>query len=101
MLGCWRSRGELNMPTISTFFGIVIRMYFFDDQQHKVPHIHAEYSGQQAVFDIESGEILGGVIPKSKSRLVQAWIEIHRKELAADWRLAVKGNAIFKIEPLK
>ena len=30
------------MPTISMFFGILIRMYFFDDKQHHAPHIHAE-----------------------------------------------------------
>jgi len=28
------------MPTISMFFGILIRMYFFDDKQHHAPHIH-------------------------------------------------------------
>jgi len=34
-------------------------------------------------------------------RLVQAWIEIHRDELMADWTLAVNGQPVFKIEPLK
>jgi hypothetical protein len=32
---------------------------------------------------------------------VQAWIEIHPGELLADWQLAVNGEAVFKIEPLK
>ena len=36
-----------------------------------------------------------------RSCLVQAWIEIHRDELEADWQLAVNGEAVFKIEPLK
>lgn len=34
-------------------------------------------------------------------KLVQAWIEIHREELIADWELASNGEAIFKIDPLK
>lgn len=34
-------------------------------------------------------------------KLVQAWIEIHNDELLADWELAVNGETIFKIDPLK
>jgi len=34
-------------------------------------------------------------------KLVQAWIEIHREELTANWQLAVNGQAVFKIEPLR
>jgi hypothetical protein len=40
-------------------------------------------------------------IHAGKVRLVQAWIEIHREELMADWQLAVNGEEAFKIEPLK
>ena len=28
-------------------------------------------------------------------------IEIHKDELMADWQLAVSGQEVFKIEPLK
>ena len=28
------------MPILSMFYGIVVRMYFFDDKQHHVPHLH-------------------------------------------------------------
>jgi hypothetical protein len=33
------------MPVISTFFGIVIRMYY---QDHEPGHFYAEYQGRQA-----------------------------------------------------
>ena len=89
------------MPILSMFYGIVIRMYFYDNKQHHTPHIHAEYAGKQAVFSINDGEILAGSLPSGKTRLVQAWIEIHREELMADWQLAVNGEDVFKIEPLK
>ncbi len=89
------------MPILSMFYGIVVRMYFFDDKQHHVAHIHAECSGRKAVFSIVSGEVLAGDLPSGKTRLVQAWIEIHREELQADWELAVNGEEVFKIEPLK
>ena len=83
------------------FFGIVIYLYFFDDARHKVPHIHARYQGEEAVFSIEDGSILAGTIPAKRSKLVQAWIEIHRDSLMADWDLAVKGEAPFQIDPLR
>ncbi|MDP1766473.1 MAG: DUF4160 domain-containing protein [Methylotenera sp.] len=27
------------------FYGIIIYLYFFDDERHKLPHIHARYQG--------------------------------------------------------
>ncbi|MGM0444296.1 MAG: DUF4160 domain-containing protein [Fibrobacterota bacterium] len=89
------------MPAISLFYGIVIYMYAFDNRKHHSPYIHAEYSGEVAVFSIESGEILDGSIPTKKSKLVQAWIEIHREDLLADWNIAIEGGEIFKIDPLR
>jgi hypothetical protein len=32
---------------------------------------------------------------------VEAWIEIHRDELFADWQLAVAGETVFKIKGLE
>ncbi|MEY3760298.1 MAG: hypothetical protein RIR39_1789 [Pseudomonadota bacterium] len=89
------------MPAISMFYGIVIYMYFFDNERHKSPHIHAKYQGAEASFSITDGSILAGNIPNSQIRLVQAWIEIHRPSLLADWDLAVEGKAVFQIDPLK
>jgi hypothetical protein len=89
------------MPAISMFFGIVIYLYFFDDERHKAPHIHAKYQGENASFSILDGEILSGRFPIPKMRLVQAWIEIHREELLANWDLAVNGAHPFQIEPLR
>lgn len=83
------------------FYGIIIRMYYFDNKQHNVPHIHAEYGEEKAVFDIVSGELLAGEMSKKKLKLVQAWIEIHQDDLMADWKLAVEGQEVFKIDPLK
>ena len=53
------------------FYGIVIYMYFKDNRQHKKPHIHARYQGDEAVFTIPDGELLESSIPNSKIRLVQ------------------------------
>ena len=89
------------MPVISMFYGIIVLMFFFDNKKHHRPHIHAHYGEYEVIIAIDDGEVLEGDLPKPKMKLVQAWIEIHRDELAADWRLAVEGQQPFKIEPLK
>lgn len=50
---------------------------------------------------ISSGVVLEGKMKSAKLKLVQAWVEIHRDELMADWKLAVEGQKVFKIEPLR
>ncbi len=50
---------------------------------------------------IDGGAILSGSLPPAKMKLVQAWIEIHREGLLADCKLAVAGEPVFKIEPLR
>lgn len=89
------------MPIISMFYGIIIYMYALDTKQHHLPHIQVEYQGKEAVIEIPSGTIVIGELPTNKLKLVQAWIEIHRDELIADWSIAVKGGEIFRIEPLR
>jgi hypothetical protein len=83
------------------FYGIIVRMFHFDDKRHGLPHIHVEYRGEVAVVEIETAEILAGDLPSKKLRLVQTWIEIHHDELIADWKLATEGKETFKIKPLK
>jgi len=89
------------MPVISMFYGVIVMMYYFDNRRHHQPHIHIQYSDQEAVVSIPDGNVIEGLISASKLRLVQAWIEIHQDELMADWQLAMNGQSVFKIEPLK
>ena len=89
------------MPVISMFYGIIIRMFYYDNKEHHIPHIHIEYAEFAAVIEIPSGRLLAGDFPKDKLKLVMAWIEIHKEELEANWKLAVEGETVFKIEALK
>lgn len=89
------------MAIISMFYGIIISIYYLDNKRHNIPHIHIKYQEKEAVVSIPDGENIEGEIPINKMKLVQAWIEIHKEELMADWELATKGESIFKIEPLK
>lgn len=89
------------MPVISMFYGILIQMYFFDNTKHHLPHIHVAYQDDEAVFGIENAEMIEGKLPNAKRKMVEAWIEIHKEELMADWKLAINGQQLFRIEPLK
>ena len=67
------------MPTISTFYGILIRMYFND---HAPPHFHARYGEFEATINLDTVEMM------------------HREELLEDWRLCRENAVPAKIEPL-
>ena len=83
------------------FYGIIISMYYLDNRKHNLPHVHVKYQEQEAVIGIPGGELLEGQIKANKMKLVQAWLEIHQDELMADWELAINGQNVFKIDPLK
>ena len=89
------------MPVISMFYGIIVRMFFMDNKEHHLPHVHVEYAEFKAVINISDGSLIAGDFPNGKLKLVQAWTEIHQDELMADWTLAVSGQPVFKIEALK
>ena len=88
------------MPTISMFFGIIIRMYF-SPKEHGPPHVHAYYQNKKATIDIENCEVIDGNLSNKQRKLVLAWTEIHQEELLADWELCQNGEKPFKIDPLR
>ncbi|MDT3700852.1 MAG: DUF4160 domain-containing protein [Thermincola sp.] len=88
------------MPVLSTFFGIIVRMYKENSGRHKKPHIHAEYSGDEIVVSLD-GEILEGSIPANKLKLLEAWMVIHYDDLEANWKLLSNGEQFFRIDPLR
>ena len=85
------------MPTISSFYGILIRMFFND---HSPPHFHARYGEFEATIDIGSLQILQGELPSRALILVQEWAMIHREELQRDWDLCRQNAQPAKIDPL-
>jgi hypothetical protein len=86
------------MPTISEFFGILIRMYYDD---HNPPHFHVVYGEYEAQINIETLEIIKGKLPKRVLALVVEWSIEHRSELRVDWNLAELHKPLDKIKPLE
>ncbi len=76
-------------------------MKFNDVQRRHLPHFHVEYAELTAAIAIDSSDVLEGDLPRNKMKLVQAWLEIHRDEIMADWSLAVRGLPLQKIKPLE
>ena len=88
------SNAVIIMPIISMFYGIIIRMYT------EIGNIHAEYGEEKAEISFD-GEILAGKMRADRLHMVQAWIHIHHDELVADWNIAMTGEKVFRIDPLK
>ncbi len=72
------------MPVITRFYGIVIKMYF-SQSEHGVPHFHAVYGEYNAVFDIQTLEMLEGDLPARAERLVRDWSTQYQQELLQMW----------------
>jgi hypothetical protein len=66
------------MPTISTFFGIVIRMFY---QDHPPPHFHAEYQGQQGKFGFDGVMTEGNIRSRTALRLIREWRSFTERNL--------------------
>ena len=64
------------MLVLSRFYGIVIRMYFLQNE-HNPPHIHAIYNEDAAAIDFMTGEVLDGNLPPKALLLVREWISLH------------------------
>jgi hypothetical protein len=85
------------MPRICEFFGILIKMYFND---HTPAHFHAEYGEFEAIYTIDTLDILRGELPRRAHTMVVEWTIIHRSELRENWELARLGLPLKPIQPL-
>ena len=86
------------MPTISTFFGIVIQMFW---TEHGPPHFHALYAEYEAIIDIRDLRVTRGALPRRASAMVLEWAEEHRETLLENWQLCRELKPPKPIPPLK
>ena len=88
------------MPTLSIFYGIIVRMLVENNGKHNLPHIHAKYNEYEAAVTLD-GIVLEGSLPKKQMNLLQAWISIHEEDLKANWETLTTTGDYCKIEPLR
>lgn len=89
------------MPEIARFQGIVIRMFVELGSKHHEPHFHAYYQDMVASYRITEVELLRGQLPTRQNRLVEAWAELHKDELLANWQRVQNDQLPVRIAPLR
>jgi hypothetical protein len=75
-------------------------MYMELGGPHHLPHFHAYYQNETAVFSLAPIELIAGDLPRRQRRLVEAWAELHQDELIADWHRLQEGRVPLPIAPL-
>jgi hypothetical protein len=86
------------MPVVSRFFGIAVAFYWED---HVPPHFHAKYSGDEALIDVRTGDVIRGSLPRRALSLVEEWRELHLDELLDNWQRAQERRPLNYIDPLE
>ncbi len=86
------------MPTVSVFYGVIIRMFF---NEHAPPHFHAQYAEFKVEIEIETLRIMRGDLPRRALAMVLEWAALRRDELAANWELCRRHEQPRQIQPLE
>jgi hypothetical protein len=86
------------MPQVSTFFGIIISIYYDD---HPQPHFHAAYEGEEVQVRIADLSVMAGGLSPRAMGLVVEWAADHRRELTEDWGLAERHLPLNRIAGLR
>jgi hypothetical protein len=76
-------------------------MFVETGERHHRPHFHVVSANGEAVFAIDDLLVLAGALPVRERRLVEAWAELHRAELLANWERLQQGGRVAPIEPLR
>jgi hypothetical protein len=93
-----RTEREYLMSLISSFYGILIRMYY-DLGHHSLPHFHVHHGDEEASVAFD-GTILGAALSPQTARRVREWAALHQDELAVNWTRARSGEGLQKVDPL-
>ncbi len=66
------------MPEVTRFYGIVVKLFFGD---HPPPHFHVVYGEYNALFNIETLEMIEGDLPNRATKMVIEWATRYQSEL--------------------
>lgn len=86
---------------ISAYYGVIIALSQTKGGRQNTPFIFARCHGGEAAISINDNEIIFGELPFTKRVLVQAWVEIHREELIANWEHGKANGEFFRVDPLR
>ena len=86
------------MPRISSFYGIVVFMYWND---HNPPHFHAIYGDYEVLINISELSIYAGYLPARAYGLLMEWALLNKELLLENWELIKQLLPLKKIEGLQ
>ncbi len=87
-----------DMPVISKFYGIVIRMFLI---RPFAAHFHAIYGDSELIVGINPLKILQGDAPRRVRAMVLEWAQQHQAELQEAWRRLGTAQGAQPIQPLE
>lgn len=87
-----------DMPTISKFYGIVIRMMRLREFGAR---FHAIYENSELVVNLWPLKIVAGEAPARVKEMVLEWATEHQQELLLAWNSIQMGERPMAIEPLR
>lgn len=86
---------------VSAFYGLVIAFAATKNKRSTEPYVMVVFEGRDAGISIAGNQLIYGYLPDNKLLLANAWIEIHREELLANWQSGRATGEYFKVEPLR
>ena len=86
------------MPVISTFLGIIVRVYHDD---HEPPHVHVQYGEFEAIVEISTGRVLAGRLPPRVKRALIEWLRARRSAVTKAWQFARRHRTPPRVRPLE
>lgn len=90
-----------DLRMISAYHGIIVALPMPKTKKPTAPFLLAMYEGLEAGFDIAANKPIFGELPRNKQMLVNAWIELHKEELMANWHAGRLSGEFFKLDPLR
>lgn len=88
------------MPEIDAFLGLSFCLYFFDNKQHKLPHLHMKYGSYELSIATETGESLEGYLPNKQRKRAEQHIAQHKQQLMLMWQKAVQDQNPSKLDDM-
>ena len=86
------------MPRVSTFYGVVIYMYW-NERDHPVAHFRAYHAGRRASVSAD-GDVLAGSLESGALQFVREWAALRHDEILANWERARRNEPLLGIDPL-
>ena len=82
------------VPTVASFNGVIVILYFNDNAP---PHFHARHGEHETLVTIAPTAVFAGKLPAAVTKDVLAWASRHTAELMTNWQRCQAHQPVFPI----